>query len=202
MFAAATGMAAQQQTLDVVANNLANADVAGFKSAQASFAAIAGEGLLGTAESGVRTLFAQGKLMKTGGPFDVAIDGAGFFAVERDGQRAYTRAGSFSRASDGSLRNTDGWQLCDIKIPADATDVSVAPDGTVSVAGPGNARRGSGASRSRRFRLPSACARSAPRSSCRRASRAPPTRSPPAASTARNSPSACSRNRTSRSSSR
>ncbi len=144
MFAAATGMAAQQQTLDVVANNLANADVAGFKSAQASFAAIAGEGLLGTAESGVRTLFAQGKLMKTGGPFDVAIDGAGFFAVERDGQRAYTRAGSFSRASDGSLRNTDGWQLCDIKIPADATDVSVAPDGTVSVAGPGNARRGLG----------------------------------------------------------
>ena len=42
MYAAATGMAAQQQNLDIVANNLANADVAGFKGAQASFAAIAG----------------------------------------------------------------------------------------------------------------------------------------------------------------
>jgi flagellar basal-body rod protein FlgG len=144
MYAAATGMAAQQQMLDVVANNLANADVAGFKSAQASFGAIAGEGLLGTAETGVRTLFTAGKLMKTGGPFDVAIDGAGFFVVERDGERAYTRAGSFSRAPDGTLRNTDGWQLRGLRIPADAADVAVAPDGSVSVAGAGHARRALG----------------------------------------------------------
>ncbi|MFY9781812.1 MAG: flagellar hook basal-body protein, partial [Candidatus Baltobacteraceae bacterium] len=128
MFAAASGMAAQQQTLDVVANNLANADVAGFKSAQATFGAIAGEGLLGTAETGVRTLFEQGKLMKTGGPFDVAIDGAGFFVVERDGERAYTRAGSFSRAPDGALRDPDGWELRGLRVPADALDVAVAPD--------------------------------------------------------------------------
>ncbi len=141
MFAAASGMAAQQQTLDVVANNLANADVAGFKSAQATFGAIAGEGLLGTAETGVRTLFEQGKLMKTGGPFDVAIDGAGFFVVERDGERAYTRAGSFSRAPDGALRDPDGWELRGLRVPADALDVAVAPDGRVSVAGPAHAGR-------------------------------------------------------------
>jgi flagellar basal-body rod protein FlgG len=141
MYAAATGMAAQQQTLDVVANNLANADVAGFKGAQASFGAIGGDGLLGTAQTGVRTSFAPGKLMKTGGPFDVAIEGSGFFVVQRDGQRAYTRAGSFSRAPDGSLRNADGWQLRDLRIPADATGVEVAADGAVSVAGAANARR-------------------------------------------------------------
>jgi flagellar basal-body rod protein FlgG len=141
MYAAATGMAAQQQMLDVVANNLANADVAGFKSAQASFGAIAGEGLLGTVETGVRTQFTPGKLMKTGGPFDVAIDGAGFFVVARDGGRAYTRAGSFSRAPDGALRDAAGWELQGLRIPADAADVAVAPDGRVSVAGAGRARR-------------------------------------------------------------
>jgi flagellar basal-body rod protein FlgG len=141
MYAAATGMAAQQQTLDIVADNLANADVAGFKRAQASFAAIAGGALLGTVETGVRTIFAQGKLMKSGGPFDVAIDGDGFFIVERDGQRAYTRAGSFSRGPDGTLRNADGWRLLGLRIPADAAEVDVAPDGNVSVASGAHARR-------------------------------------------------------------
>jgi len=107
MYAAASGMAAQQQNLDVVADNLANADVAGFKSAQATFAAIGGNAQLGTAATGIREIFAQGKLMKSGGPFDVAIDGAGFFGVSRDGATAYTRAGAFTRANDGSLRNAD-----------------------------------------------------------------------------------------------
>jgi len=111
MYAAASGMAAQQQNLDIVADNLANADVAGFKAAQATFAAIGGNAQLGTAATGVREIFAQGRLLKSGGPFDVAIDGAGFFTVTREGERAYTRAGSFSRAADGSLRNPDGWTL-------------------------------------------------------------------------------------------
>ena len=53
MFAAASGMAAQQQNLDVIADNLANADVAGFKGAQAVFEAIGGEASLGTASAGV-----------------------------------------------------------------------------------------------------------------------------------------------------
>ncbi len=133
MYAAASGMAAQQQNLDVVADNLANADVAGFKSAQATFAAIGGNVQLGTAATGVREMFAQGKLMKSGGPFDVAIDGTGFFAVSRDGERGYTRAGAFTRASDGSLRNVDGWTLAGVRIPKNASDVAVAGDGNVTV---------------------------------------------------------------------
>jgi flagellar basal-body rod protein FlgG len=132
LYAAATGMAAQQQTLDVVADNLANADVAGFKSAQATFEAIGGNASLGTASAGVRQIFSQGKLMKTGGPFDVAIDGAGFFAIDRDGRHAFTRAGSFSRAADGTLRNADGWTLRGVRIPANALDVTVAPTGRVT----------------------------------------------------------------------
>ncbi len=132
MFSSATGMAAQQKNLDVVADNLANADVAGFKSAQATFAALGGNAQLGTSATGTREIFAQGKLEKSGGPFDVAIDGAGFFRVERDGERGYTRAGAFSRGADGTLRNADGWKLGGIKIPANAQNVTVAADGRVS----------------------------------------------------------------------
>jgi flagellar basal-body rod protein FlgG len=144
LYAAATGMAAQQQNLDVVADNLANADVIGFKNAQATFAPIGGNALLGTVETGVRPIFQQGKLEKSGGPFDVAIDGAGFFEIERAGEHAYTRAGAFARAADGTLRNADGWSLRGIVIPAGARSVSVASDGRVSVALDGLGARAAG----------------------------------------------------------
>ena len=135
MFASASGMAAQQKNLDVVADNLANADVVGFKAAQATFAAIGGDAQLGTAATGTREVFGQGKLMKSGGPFDVAIDGRGFFRVERDGEHAFTRAGGFARASDGSLRTSDGWRLEGVRIPTNARSVNVSGDGRVTVEG-------------------------------------------------------------------
>jgi flagellar basal-body rod protein FlgG len=124
-------MAAQQRNLDVVADNLANADVIGFKSAQAAFAPLGPNAMLGTAAAGVRENLAQGKLEKSGGPFDIALDGAGFFAVERDGVRGYTRAGAFSRGSDGTLRNAEGWTLRGVRIGAAAQNATVLPDGRV-----------------------------------------------------------------------
>ena len=132
MLASASGMAAQQHNLDVVADNLANADVVGFKSAEATFAQMGGDARLGTASTGTRELFTAGKLMKSGGPFDVAIDGAGFFTIERGGERGYTRAGSFTRSPDGSLQNADGWSLRGVKIPSGARDLVVGGDGNVS----------------------------------------------------------------------
>ena len=134
MYSSATGMAAQQQNLDVIADNLANADVAGFKSAQATFVALGQSAQLGTASAGSHVVLTQGKLMKTGGPFDVAIDGAGLFQVERDGMRAYTRAGAFSRAADGTLRNADGWTLRGVHVPPGAVALDVAGDGRVRAA--------------------------------------------------------------------
>jgi hypothetical protein len=68
LYASATGMAAQQPNLDVIADNLANADVTGFKNAQATFAQIGGDAFLGTAATGVRHVFSQGKLVRSGGP--------------------------------------------------------------------------------------------------------------------------------------
>jgi len=134
MYAAASGMAAQQAQLEIVADNLANADVAGFKGVEATFADVrAGTAGLGTASVGKHAVFVQGKLERSGGPFDVAIDGPGFFVVERAGERAYTRNGEFARAADGTLRNAAGWTLSGVRIPADALAVRVERDGRVLI---------------------------------------------------------------------
>ena len=130
---AASGMAAQQMHLDVVADNLANADVAGFKQAAAAFAdvRVAGGAGLGVVPSGTHPVFEQGKLEKSGGPFDVAIDGAGFFVVTNGTRTAYTRNGEFHRAPSGALETSDGWRVPGVRIPSDALRVDVAPDGRV-----------------------------------------------------------------------
>jgi flagellar basal-body rod protein FlgG len=142
MAAAASGMAAQQLELEVVADNLANADVAGFKGAAESFSDVqAGGRGLGTVALGRHPVFVQGKLERSGGPFDLAIDGPGFFVVERDGERAYTRSGAFARQADGSVRNAAGWALAGVRIPADALAVRAARDGRVSVDEPNRGER-------------------------------------------------------------
>lgn len=136
LYAAASGMAAQQQNLEIISENLSNADVAGFKGAAATFTdvAAANGGSLGTAEIGKHTVFTQGKLMRSGGPFDLAIDGPGFFTVTDDrGRTAYTRDGEFSRGADGALRNAQGWRLEGVRIPDDALTANVAEDGVVSI---------------------------------------------------------------------
>jgi flagellar basal-body rod protein FlgG len=157
MYAAASGMAAQQTNLEVIADNLANADVAGFKQVAASFTDVRAGGTLGlgTATAGKHPIFSQGKLMSSGGPFDIAIDGPGFFRVERAGTHAYTRNGEFARAADGTLRTADGWTLRDIRIPAEATTAHVAPDGTVTLDIPGAAGASRNAGRIRLATFPS-----------------------------------------------
>jgi len=164
MYASASGMAAQQTNLEVIANNLANADVAGFKAVSASFTEVNAGGTLGlgTASSGKRPIFLQGKLMHSGGPFDVAIDGAGFFRIERTSTslgtgsvtHAVTRNGEFSRAADGRLRNADGWSLRDVRIPADAVGVHVAKDGSVTIDDAAGAHRSIGRLRLATFTAP------------------------------------------------
>lgn len=134
LFAAASGMAAQQRNLDTIADNLANAGVVGFKGSAQSFAELVapgGQGL-GTVALGSRVLFAQGKLARSAGPFDLAIDGPGFFTLlDNHGRRAYTRDGQFSRAADGTLRDARDYRLAGITIPSDALSVTVADDGSV-----------------------------------------------------------------------
>jgi len=137
LFAAASGMAAQQRNLDTIADNLANAGVVGFKGSAQSFAEliVPGEGGLGTVVLGSHVLLAQGKLARSAGPFDLAIDGSGFFTlVDAHGRRFYTRDGQFSRAADGTLRNVHDLRLDGVRIPPDALSASVAADGSVHAA--------------------------------------------------------------------
>ena len=135
LFAAASGMAAQQRNLDTIADNLANAGVVGFKGSAQTFAALVApdEAGLGTVAVGPRVFFAQGKLARSPGPFNLAIEGPGFFTVIDSAARVrYTRDGEFSRAADGTLRNAQDLRLAGVRIPADALSVAVGPDGSVS----------------------------------------------------------------------
>ncbi|MBV9232985.1 MAG: flagellar hook basal-body protein [Candidatus Eremiobacteraeota bacterium] len=137
LFAAASGMAAQQRNLDTIADNLANAGVVGFKGSAQTFAALVapGEGGLGTVALGPRLLFAQGKLARSPGPFNMAIEGPGFFTVtDSAGRIRYTRDGQFSRAADGTLRNAADLRLAGVRIPAEALSLTVGSDGSVSAA--------------------------------------------------------------------
>jgi flagellar basal-body rod protein FlgG len=138
LYAAATGMAAQQQNLDTISNNLANAEVAGFKGASQTFAELAapGERGIGTVAVGEHLVFTQGKLVRSDGAFDVALEGPGFFVVTDGKRAAYTRDGEFSRSADGTLRNAAGWQLQGVRLPDDALSLDVAQDGAVTVTTP------------------------------------------------------------------
>ncbi|MFO0592821.1 MAG: flagellar basal-body rod protein FlgG [Polyangiaceae bacterium] len=147
---AATGMAAQETQLDTIANNLANANTAGYKRQDANFEELMYQTVkapvgAGSAPSGVQLgsgthvvatphSFAQGSIEQTGNQLDVAIEGNGFIPVQRpNGQMAYTRTGSLKTDATGKLVTTGGLPIePPISIPSDATSVVIGADGIVS----------------------------------------------------------------------
>lgn len=159
LYSAASGMTAQQMNVDNIANNLANANTAGFKMRRAQFqdllyqsmiqpGAAAGSqstvpsGLqvgLGTRPASNEVIFTQGNFQSTENPLDLVIQGKGFFQIRRpSGELAYTRAGSFQLNRDGNVVTGDGDLLePQITIPPEAQVVTVAQDGTVSYTLPG-----------------------------------------------------------------
>ena len=161
LWAAKTGLDAQQTRMAVVSNNLANVNTAGFKKGRAVFEDLlyqnvrqvggstsqdtqSASGLaLGTGVRVVATekTFTQGALNQTGNPLDMAINGRGFFQVLMpDGSLAYTRAGDFQVNNQGQLVTSSGYVLQPgINIPAGAQTVTIGNDGTVSVALAGQA---------------------------------------------------------------
>jgi flagellar basal-body rod protein FlgG len=154
-----TGMEAQQMQLDVISNNLANVSTNGFKKAHAVFEDLMYQNLRqvgsnSTEQStlptglqvglGVRTVatsrtFSQGSLQQSNNNLDVAIQGNGFFQVTMpDGTTGYTRDGSFQLDSQGRVVNSSGLLVQGgITVPANATNITVAQDGTVSASIPG-----------------------------------------------------------------
>jgi flagellar basal-body rod protein FlgG len=159
---ASTGMLAQQTNVEVIANNLANMNTTGYKEQRAEFQDLLYQNVAmpganssdsGTLlpsgvqlGSGVRTasvyhVETQGDLKSTSNPYDLAIQGPGFFRVTQpDGTDAYTRAGNFGLSPEGQLVNAEGYTVAPgIAVPNNALGVQINAQGQVSVTVPGQA---------------------------------------------------------------
>jgi flagellar basal-body rod protein FlgG len=155
---AASGMAAQQTNVDVIANNLANVNTTGFRKSRAEFEDLIYQtyrtpgGSVGDNQKlptgiqigeGVRTvsttqLHIQGSLLQTGNSLDIAIEGNGYFQVTRPGgQVAYTRSGDFKTDAEGRLMTVDGYLTEPaVTLPTNATSVTISANGIISVTTP------------------------------------------------------------------
>jgi flagellar basal-body rod protein FlgG len=148
LYTAAAGMAAQQQRMDALSNDVANVNTAGYKRVRVGFRDLIYQR---TGPTGVSTGagaaavqlgrgFAQGSLQKTDEPLDLAIIGDGYFQVRRasNGQTALTRNGSFQVDATGQLTTPEGDSLVPpINIPKgiDPSSVTIGRDGTLTANG-------------------------------------------------------------------
>lgn len=152
---AATGMEAQQLNIDIISNNLANVNTAGFKKSRGDFqdllyqtivpagAATSGStqaptGIqvgMGVKAAAVQKIFTQGEYQQTGNSMDFAIEGDGFIQVmQPNGEIAYTRAGALKLDSEGMMVTSDGYSIePNITIPSTATSITIGSSGIVSV---------------------------------------------------------------------
>jgi len=157
---AASGMAAQQLNVEVISNNIANMNTVGFKKQRAEFqdllyqnvermgAQSSASGTVvptgiqigaGVKAGAVYRITEQGTPQATGNPYDMAIDGKGYFQISLpSGEKAYTRAGNLQVNPEGQMVTDDGYLLEPaITIPQDATKVSISKTGLVQVTQPG-----------------------------------------------------------------
>ncbi len=152
---AATGMSGQQRVMEIIAHNIANINTIGYKRVRPEFQDLLYEtirptsGLVeigtepqnpiqigrGTTLTATTREFMQGDLKETGNPFDLAINGEGFFMIRLpDNTIAYTRDGSFKLDADGNLITTQGYIVePGITIPDDVQEVRIGRDGVVNI---------------------------------------------------------------------
>lgn len=129
-YAAISGLRANQTKLDVVSNNIANLNTFGFKSSRITFSDLLSQTIragsspqgsrgginplqvgLGVQVASIDNIMQQGSIQSTGNIRDLAIDGAGFFVLEGEGGRSYSRAGNFTVDYTGKLVTTNGERI-------------------------------------------------------------------------------------------
>ncbi len=147
-YIALSGQMAMMRQMEVVANNLANLSTPAFKGEQMLFSQYLAQTPGGTPlayveDAGTMRDLRQGALSKTGNPLDFAIEGSGYFTVQTPLGQRYTRNGHFQLDSQGELITSQGYQVLSdsgqpIVLPANARDVTVATDGTISVSQAGS----------------------------------------------------------------
>jgi flagellar basal-body rod protein FlgG len=146
---ARSGLLSQQIGIDTVANNIANINTTGYKYNRAEFKELLNKQLQnvpadsnrvsgqaeGTLLGATQRIFSQGEIQMSNQPWDMAIEGDGFFQVQRpDGSIAYTRDGSFRLDGEGHLTNADGLLLSpSITLPPDMEEALVDSNGRVMV---------------------------------------------------------------------
>jgi flagellar hook protein FlgE len=149
-----SGLAAASNDLDVIGNNIANADTVGFKQSTAEFADVYANTLatsvnnqigLGTSLANVQQDFAQGTIDTTGQALDVAINGNGFYQMSNNGTITYTRNGVFQLNSSGYITDSAGNELMGYAansagvintaqtVPLQVPTTNIAPLATTSV---------------------------------------------------------------------
>ncbi len=150
LYAACAGLIARTDSVDAIANNLANASTAGFRAREGSFSSVlaeSGRRPLGSVLNQVTNNFGvlgstrldptEGSLTATGNQLDAAVEGPGYFAVQTAGGVQYTRNGSFRVSPQGRVVTQTGeavlGQSGAITLPPG--QISIAPDGTVSANG-------------------------------------------------------------------
>jgi flagellar basal-body rod protein FlgG len=157
LYSAAAGMQSQQMNLDVISNNLANANTTGYKATKLQFQDLLYQNIkeAGSQQAGGNMLpsslqvgqgavpvatarsFAQGDLSQTGNNLDLAIQGQGFFQVQLpDGTLAYTRDGSFKTDSQGRVVTNDGYPVQGgfQTVPAGTTNITITASGAATYA--------------------------------------------------------------------
>ena len=117
---AASGLRARMESLDLLANNIANASTGGYKADREFYSLYVAPEAAGSESFNTMPLIerpwvdhAQGSLHPTGNPLDLALTGKGFFAVNGPSGPLYTRNGNFRLAPDGKLTAADGYPLRD-----------------------------------------------------------------------------------------
>lgn len=124
IFQSKIGTSAQEHRLDIISNNLANVNTPGFKRDMPIF--------IDFLIKATKTDFGQGHLKKTGGKLDLALSGPGFFQIETPAGIRYTRNGTFTLNSEGTVVNMDGYPLRgDLSIPAKTIDLVINASGEI-----------------------------------------------------------------------
>ncbi|SMX40341.1 flagellar hook-basal body complex protein [Octadecabacter ascidiaceicola] len=145
-YTALTRQSGLMNEMRIVANNIANLSTTGFRSEGVIFAEHVkalgpNDPSLSMATASAReTLSSQGTLTQTGGSFDLAIEGDGFFLVATPQGERLTRAGAFTPNENGDLVTPEGYNVLDaggapVFVPQGAGPVGIAPDGTISAGG-------------------------------------------------------------------
>ncbi len=130
-----SGLNAASRGLDVIGNNIANANTVGFKGSQAQFADVYANSLLGggsaigigTQVATVAQQFSQGNVSSSSNPLDVAINGSGFFRMSDNGGISFTRNGQFQIDKDGFIVNAQGLSLTGYPVDANGVIVPSSP---------------------------------------------------------------------------